>query len=110
MQGGTLAVRSQVLIVHNFLWNGGTRYGPSSSRLRHNDRGDPSSDTASSREPKEPFQALWDRYQDRREVEETQLRHRSADRPQSCESTVLSVEAEAIVVAFRRHTLLPLDD
>jgi hypothetical protein len=25
-------------------------------------------------------------------------------------STVLSVEEEAIVVAFRRHTLLPLDD
>jgi len=25
-------------------------------------------------------------------------------------STVLSVEEEAIIVAFRRHTLLPLDD
>src|SRR5258707_1650904 len=25
-------------------------------------------------------------------------------------STVLSVEEEAVVVAFRRHTLLPLDD
>ena len=36
-----------------------------------------------------------------------------ADRPtgpKDAKSTVLSVEDEAIVVAFRRHTLLPLDD
>ena len=30
--------------------------------------------------------------------------------PTSPKSTVLTVEEEAIVVAFRRHTLLPLDD
>ncbi len=30
--------------------------------------------------------------------------------PRQARSTVLSVEDEAIVVAFRRHTLLPLDD
>ena len=30
--------------------------------------------------------------------------------PKAPRSTVLSVEEEAIVVAFRRHTLLPLDD
>jgi transposase len=30
--------------------------------------------------------------------------------PKQAKSTVLSVEDEAIVVAFRRHTLLPLDD
>ena len=30
--------------------------------------------------------------------------------PQQPRSTVLSVEDEAVVVAFRRHTLLPLDD
>src|SRR5271170_7243044 len=30
--------------------------------------------------------------------------------PKEPKSTVLSVEEEAIVVAFRRHTLLPLDD
>jgi hypothetical protein len=36
-----------------------------------------------------------------------------ADRPtgpREPRSTVLSVEDEAIIVAFRRHTLLPLDD
>ncbi|NPD67826.1 hypothetical protein HPQ61_13870, partial [Acetobacteraceae bacterium] len=30
--------------------------------------------------------------------------------PRDLKSTVLSVEDEAIIVAFRRHTLLPLDD
>ena len=30
--------------------------------------------------------------------------------PKESRSTVLSIEDEAIVVAFRRHTLLPLDD
>ena len=30
--------------------------------------------------------------------------------PKEAHSTVLSVEEEAVVVAFRRHTLLPLDD
>lgn len=30
--------------------------------------------------------------------------------PKAPRSTVLSIEEEAIVVAFRRHTLLPLDD
>ena len=30
--------------------------------------------------------------------------------PKEAKPTVLSIEDEAIVVAFRRHTLLPLDD
>ena len=30
--------------------------------------------------------------------------------PKDPKSTVLSIEEEAVVVAFRRHTLLPLDD
>jgi transposase len=30
--------------------------------------------------------------------------------PKNARSTVLSAEEEAVVVAFRRHTLLPLDD
>ena len=30
--------------------------------------------------------------------------------PREPRSTVLSIEDEAIIVAFRRHTLLPLDD
>ena len=30
--------------------------------------------------------------------------------PKDAKSTVLSAEEEAIIVAFRRHTLLPVDD
>ena len=30
--------------------------------------------------------------------------------PKEAKSTVLSSEEEAVIVAFRRHTLLPLDD
>ena len=30
--------------------------------------------------------------------------------PKDAKSTVLSVDEEAIIVAFRKHTLLPLDD
>ena len=30
--------------------------------------------------------------------------------PKDAGSTVLSVEEEAVIIAFRRHTLLPLDD
>lgn len=30
--------------------------------------------------------------------------------PKEAHSTVLSIEEEAVIVAFRRHTLLPLDD
>src|SRR3954463_4358770 len=30
--------------------------------------------------------------------------------PKEAKSTVLSIEEEAIIIAFRRHTLLPLDD
>ena len=30
--------------------------------------------------------------------------------PKPCRSTVFTLEEEALVMAFRRHTLLPLDD
>ena len=30
--------------------------------------------------------------------------------PKQAHSTVLTLEEEAVIVAFRRHTLLPLDD
>jgi RNA-directed DNA polymerase len=30
--------------------------------------------------------------------------------PKDAKSTVLSVQEEAIIVTFRKHTLLPLDD
>jgi transposase-like protein len=36
--------------------------------------------------------------------------HDAPMEPKQCHSTVLTLEAEALIVAFRRHTLLPLDD
>jgi hypothetical protein len=43
-------------------------------------------------------------------VEEADLGGGSATGPKEPKSTVLSIEEEAVIVAFRRHTLLPLDD
>ena len=36
--------------------------------------------------------------------------HDAAMGPKSSHSTVLSLEEEAAIIAFRKHTLLPLDD
>jgi hypothetical protein len=36
--------------------------------------------------------------------------HEAPMGPKQCRSTVLTLEEEALIVAFRRHTLLPLDD
>ena len=44
------------------------------------------------------------------QVEEADLHRRLSTGPKDANSTVLSAEEEAIIVAFRRHTLLPLDD
>ena len=43
-------------------------------------------------------------------METTKVRLRFADGAEEPKSTVLTVEDEAVIVAFRRHTLLPLDD
>jgi hypothetical protein len=43
-------------------------------------------------------------------VEEANRGQEPADRAKDPHSTVLSIEDEAVIVAFRRHTLLPLDD
>jgi hypothetical protein len=72
------------------------RYGPGSSRQRHNDGGDPSK-----------------RYGiNQKTVAKWRKRSSLADLPTGPtkpKSTVLSTEEEAIIVAFRRHTLLPVD-
>jgi hypothetical protein len=43
-------------------------------------------------------------------MEEASLGSRLPTGPKTPRSTVLSVEEEEVIVAFRRHTLLPLDD
>ena len=66
------------------------------------------------RHSQESLRALSRRYginpEDGCEVEEADFGCRSANRPKEPKSTVLSLEEEAVIVAFRRHTLLPLDD
>ena len=62
----------------------------------------------------ESLRALAKRHGDNQKtVAKWKKRKTVADRPtgpSEPRSTVLSLEEEAIVVAFRRHTLLPLDD
>jgi len=60
------------------------------------------------------LRALAKRYRiNPKTVAKWKKRTSTADRrtgPQEPKSTVLSIEEEAVIVIFRRHTLLPLDD
>src|ERR1700761_355134 len=62
----------------------------------------------------ESLRALAKRYGiDQKTVAKWKQRETVADiptGPREAKSTVLSIEKEAVIVAFRRHTLLPLDD
>lgn len=61
----------------------------------------------------ESLRALAKRYGIDKTVAQWKQCETVADRstgPKEAKSTVLSIEEEAIIVAFRRHTLLPLDD
>ncbi len=62
----------------------------------------------------ESLRALAKRYGiNQKTVAKWRKREAVADRsmgPSDPRSTVLSLEEEAIIVAFRKHTLLPLDD
>ena len=86
------------------------RYGPDSPRERHDDSDGPSSDTTWSRY----LRALAQRYGiNQKTVAKWKKRTSVAylpTEPTEPKSTVLSAEEEAIIVAFRSHTLLPLDD
>ena len=62
-------VSSRALMGHPCRMIRRMRYGTSSSRERHDDRGGPSSDTAWSREPEGAGEALWNQSKDRRQVE-----------------------------------------
>ncbi|MBB2694332.1 UNVERIFIED_ORG: hypothetical protein GGI63_005296 [Rhizobium esperanzae] len=87
---------------HPCLPNQRMRYGPGSSWKSHDDRGSPSSGTLSKRYGiNQKTVAKW--------------RNRSSvadlpTGPKEPRSTVLSIEEEAVIVAFGRYTLLPLDD
>jgi hypothetical protein len=97
-------------MVQSFPWHGGMRYGPSSSWERHHDE-------AVRRAIQHSQESLWTlskRFGSKlKTVAKWKGRNTVADQPtglREARSAVLSVEEEAIIVAFRRHTLLPLDD
>jgi len=97
-------------MVHTFLVSRRRHYGTGFTPERHNDRGGPSSDTASSREHEVAGPASWHHP---KTVAKWKKRESTVDRrtgPSVPRSTVLTVAQEAIIVAFRKHTLLPLDD
>ena len=90
--------------------SGRMRYGPGSARERHNDGGGPSAIQHS----QESLRALAGRYGiNSKTVAKWKKRFSAADLPtgpKEPRSTVLSIEDEGVIVAFRKHTLLPLDD
>lgn len=63
----------------------------------------------SERERQGARRSLWDQPDDGEEAAQAGERHRCPMGPKAIHSTVLGAE-EAIIVALRRHTLLPLDE
>ena len=86
------------------------RYGTSSARLRHYDGGD----CRAIQNSQESLRALANRYGvNQKTVAKWKKRETITDLPtgpKEAKSTVLSIEDEAIIAAFRKHPLLPLDD
>ena len=93
-------------MVRSFRWDGRKRYGTNTSRDRHDPARRPRSNTAIASftvgvgiKPKTV--AKWRK---KKTVEDLKTG------PKAPHPTTLTEAEEAMVVAFRRHTLLPLDD
>ena len=99
-------------MVHSRRQNREGSYGPSSPRQRHDDGGSPSRNPSSSRERESARSALRHQSDDRSEVAQAtdHTPTRAWGRRNFANQRCSHNEEEAIVVAFRRHTLLPLDD
>ena len=97
-------------MVHCCLQHGGKHYGPDSAQERHYDR----AVRRAIQHSQESLRALAKRYGiNQKTVAKWKKRTSVTDLPTGPtepKSTVLSVEDEAVIVALRRHTLLPLDD
>jgi hypothetical protein len=97
-------------MVHRMTSNGRMRNGTDFTRERQDDFGSPSSkqdSQASLRTLAKRFgvnQKTVIMWKQRASVEDIPTG------PKDAKSTVLSIEQEAIIVTFRQHTLLPLDD
>ena len=97
-------------MVRSFRWNGREPYGTGTSWVRHDYARRPSSNTAIASFARDAEPGAWDqpktvvKWRKRTTVEDLKTG------PKAPHSTTLSEAEEAMVVAFRRHTLLPLDD
>ena len=94
----------------NLIPHSGRRYGTDTSRQRQDHARRPSSDTAIEGFDQRARRSLRSQPEDGDEVEKASLVHDAAMGPKAPHSTVLSAEEEALAVAFRKHTLLSLDD
>jgi transposase InsO family protein len=103
-------VLSDGLMVRSFLRNGGKHNGTSSSRERGDHARGQSSNTAIAGFARAVEQRAGHRSEDCREVAQAREGKGFKTGPKEPRSTILTEEEEATIVAFRRHTLLPLDD
>ncbi len=91
------------------IMGGGRSYGPDCTRQRHDE-----AVRRAIQRSKESVRALARRHGvSPTTVQKWRNRSHANDvrmGPKAIYSTVLTAEEEAVVVAFRRHTLLPLDD
>ena len=105
-----LNVSSRILMAQSFRVIRGMRYGTGFTRVR------PTTEAVrrAIQHSQESLRALAKRYGvNAKTIAKWKSRTSVSDLPtgpKAPRSTVLSVEEEAVVVAFRRHTLLPLDD
>jgi transposase len=98
-------------MVHSYRMIRRMRYGTSFTRLRHHDG---ETVRRAIQNSQESLRALAKRYGIKgKTVAKWKQRETVAGvptGPRQAKSTVLSIEEEAIIIAFRRHTLMPLDD
>src|SRR5690554_1726957 len=97
-------------MVRSIRWNGRKHYGPGSSRERHDHVRRPSSNTAIASFARDAEPRVGDQPQDGCEVAQAGHGGGFEAGPKAPHSTTLTQAEEAMAVAFRRHTLLPLDD
>lgn len=84
--------------------------GPGSTRLRHDHARSPTIDTVIEGSDRGARRAARAESQDGEEWRGLDFVHDARMGPDAPRSTVLTPAQEAMVVAFRRHTLLALDD
>ena len=97
-------------MVGSFLRNGRKHYGTSSSRERHDHARRQSSNTAIASFAHAAEPGTRHQPEDGGEVAQARDGRGYEDRADGTAATVLTEADEAMIGAFRRHTLLPLDD